>query len=374
MKFDVSSSALLARLQSISRVIASKNTLPILDCFLFRLEENRLTIVASDVETRLVTHIDVINAQGSGLFAISAKILLEPLKKLPEQPLTFDINDENMEIFIYFENGKYNFIGQKGDTYPQQKSLIETPVTLTLESQILLNGISRSLFATAEDELRPVMNGIYFDIQTDSLTFVASDGHKLVRLNNNAVTYEGRASFILPKKPANLLKTLLTKSDDPVKIAFDENNAYVSTDDFEMVCRLIEGRYPNYNSVIPQDNPNKVTIERLPFLNALERVSVFSNPASSLVKLQLLDNSIIVSAQDIDFSTSAEEKIVCQHDGENLSIGFKATFLIEILSNISANDIVLALADPSRAGVIVPVENEENEELLMLSMPMVLND
>jgi DNA polymerase-3 subunit beta len=374
MKFDVSSSALLTRLQSISRVIASKNTLPILDCFLFRLEENQLTIVASDVETRLITHVEVVNDHGSGLFAISAKILLEPFKKLPEQPLTFDINDENMEIFIYFENGKYNFIGQKGDTYPQQKSLIETPVMLSIESQVLLNGISRALFAAAEDELRPVMNGIYFDIQTDSLTFVASDGHKLVRLRNNTVTSEGRASFILPKKPANLLKTLLTKSDDPVKIAFDENNAYMSTDDFEMVCRLIEGRYPNYNSVIPQDNPNKVTIERLPFLNALERVSVFSNPASSLVKLQLLDGTIVVSAQDIDFSTSAEEKIICQYDGESLSIGFKATFLVEILSNISANDIVLELADPSRAGVIVPVENAENEELLMLSMPMVLND
>jgi DNA polymerase-3 subunit beta len=239
---------------------------------------------------------------------------------------------------------------------------------------VLLNGISRALFATAEDELRPVMNGIFFDNQTDSLTFVASDGHKLVRLRNNAITSEGRASFILPKKPANLLKSLLTKRDAMVKIEFDENNAYVSTEEFGMVCRLIEGRYPNYNSVIPQDNPNKVTIERLPFLNALERVAVFSNPATSLVKLQLHENAIVVSAQDIDFSTSAEEKIVCQYNGGDLSIGFKGTFLIEILGNISSNDIVLALADPSRAGVIVPVENEENEELLMLLMPMVLND
>ncbi|MDR3261845.1 MAG: DNA polymerase III subunit beta [Tannerella sp.] len=374
MKFDVSSSTLLNRLQSISKVIASKNTLPILDSFLFRLEENQLTIVASDVETRLITHVEVINAQGSGLFAISARILLEPLKKLPEQPLTFDINDDNMEIFIYFENGKYNFIGQRGDTYPQQKSLTDTPITFTIEARVLSNGISRALFATAEDELRPVMNGIFFDNQTDSLTFVASDGHKLVRLRNNAITSEGRASFILPKKPANLLKSLLTKSDAMVKIEFDENNAYVSTEEFGMVCRLIEGRYPNYNSVIPQDNPNKVTIERLPFLNALERVAVFSNPATSLVKLQLRENEIVVSAQDIDFSTSAEEKIVCQYNGGDLSIGFKGTFLIEILGNISSNDIVLALADPSRAGVIVPVENEENEELLMLLMPMVLND
>ncbi|MDR1103578.1 MAG: DNA polymerase III subunit beta [Tannerella sp.] len=374
MKFDVSSSALMSRLQSISKVIASKNTLPILDCFLFQLEDNKLTIVASDVETRLITSVEVMNAQGAGLFAVSAKMLLEPLKKLPEQPLTFDINDENMEIFIYFENGKYNFIGQKGDTYPQQKALTDTCTSITLESQVLLNGIGRALFAAADDELRPVMNGVYFDIQTDSLTFVASDGHKLVRLRNSAVQSEGRASFILPKKPANLLKNLLFKSDDPVKILFDENNAYVSLGAFEMVCRLIEGRYPNYNSVIPPENPNRVTIERVLFLNALERVSVFSNPASSLVKLQLTENQITVSAQDIDFSTSAEEKILCQYEGEELSIGFKATFLIEILDNINAGEIVLGLADPSRAGIVVPVENEENEDLLMLLMPMVLND
>ncbi|MDR2919086.1 MAG: DNA polymerase III subunit beta [Tannerella sp.] len=374
MKFDVSSSALLTRLQSISKVIASKNTLPILDSFLFQLKEDKLIITASDVETRLITTVDVINASGSGLFAVSAKILLEPLKKLPEQPLTFDINDDNMEIFIYFQNGKYNFIGQRGDTYPQQKPLSEAAIDLNMESQILLNGISRSLFATAEDELRPVMNGIYFDIQAENLTFVASDGHKLVRLRNNAVQSAGRASFILPKKPANLLKNLLGKNNNPVKIQFDENNAYITTENFEMICRLIEGRYPNYNSVIPQENPNKLTIDRVSFLNALERVAVFSNPASSLIKLQLSANQVIVSAQDIDFSTSAEEKIACQYDSPELSIGFKGTFLIEILSNINAEEIVLELADPSRAGVIVPTENEENEELLMLLMPMVLND
>ncbi|MDR1456413.1 MAG: DNA polymerase III subunit beta [Tannerella sp.] len=374
MKFDVSSSALMLRLQSIGKVIATKNTLPVLDCFLFLLEDDKLTVTASDMETRLTTSVKVMNVQGSGLFAISAKMLLEPLKKLPEQPLTFDINDENMEVFIYFENGKYNFIGQKGDTYPQQKGLTDAHTSIALESQVLLNGIGRTLFAAADDELRPVMNGVFFDIQAESLTFVASDGHKLVRLRNDAVRSEGRASFILPKKPANLLKNLLPKSSDSVEIRFDENNAYVLTEGYEMVCRLIEGRYPNYNGVIPQDNPNRVTVERLPLLNALERVSVFSNPASSLVKLQLDGNRIVVSAQDIDFSTSAEEKIHCQYGGEELSIGFKATFLIEILNNISANEIVLALADPSRAGTVVPVENEENEDLLMLLMPMVLND
>lgn len=374
MRFDVSSTALLSRLQSISKVIASKNSLPILDSFLFNLEGNKLTITASDAETRLVTSVDVMNAQGTGLFAVSAKILLDPLKELPEQPLTFDINDENLEIFIHFQNGKYNFIGQKGDTYPQQKPLNENAISIMVDAQVLLNGISRSLFATADDELRPVMNGVYFDLQTEGLTFVASDGHKLVRLRNLSVKSPERASFILPKKPANILKGLLAKEEGMINVQFDDNNAYVDCVNFEMVCRLIEGRYPNYNSVIPQENPFKVTIDRLSFLNALKRVSVFSNPASSLVKLQLKENEMQVSAQDIDFSTSAEEKIMCGFNGSGLNIGFKATYLIEILSNINSSEVVLELADPSRAGLIVPAENEDNEDLLMLLMPMMLND
>lgn len=374
MRFDVSSTALLSRLQSISKVIASKNSLPILDSFLFDLDGNKLTITASDAETRLVTSVEVMNSKGTGLFAVSAKILLDPLKELPEQPLTFDINDENLEIFIHFQNGKYNFIGQKGDTYPLQKPLNDNAIAIIVDSQMLLNGISRSLFATADDELRPVMNGIYFDIHTDDLTFVASDGHKLVRLRNLSVKSPERASFILPKKPANLLKNLLGKETEMVNIKFDDNNAYVNCANFEMVCRLIEGRYPNYNSVIPQENPFKVTIDRISFLNALKRVSVFSNPASSLVKLQLKESEMVVSAQDIDFSTSAEEKIICQFDGTELNIGFKATYLIEILSNINSEEVILELADPSRAGLIVPAENEENEDQLMLLMPMMLND
>lgn len=374
MRFDVSSTALLSRLQSISKVIASKNSLPILDCFLFHLEGEKLTITASDAETRLVTSIEVMNIQGNGIFAVSSKILLDPLKELPEQPLTFDINDNNLEIFIHFQNGKYNFIGQKGDTYPQQKPLNENAISILVDAQMLANGISRSLFATADDELRPVMNGVYFDIHTDDLTFVASDGHKLVRLRNFSVKSPERASFILPKKPATLLKGLLTKEEGMVNIQFDDNNAYLHCANFEMVCRLIEGRYPNYNSVIPQANPFKVTIDRVSFLNALKRVSVFSNPASSLVKLHLKGNEMVVSAQDIDFSTSAEEKIVCNYDGDELNIGFKATYLIEILSNINSEEILFELADPSRAGLIIPSENEENEDLLMLLMPMMLND
>lgn len=374
MKFDVSSTALLSHLQSVGKVISSKNSLPILDSFLFSLEKNKLIITASDSETRMMTSVDVLNAEGIGVFAVSAKMLLDPLKELPEQPLTFDINDDSLEIFIHFQNGKYNFIGQKGDTYPQQKPLKETAILLSLGAQLLLNGINRSFFATGDDELRPVMNGIYFDIQPESLTFVASDGHKLVRLRNLSVQSPERASFILPKKPASLLKTVLSKETENVKITFDENSAHFQCTNFEMVCRLVEGRYPNYNNVIPKENPFKVTIDRVSFLTALKRVSVFSNPASSLVKLQLKEDLMIVSAQDIDFSTSAEEKIVCQYANNELSIGFKATYLIEILLNINAAEVVLELADPSRAGLIVPLENEANEDLLMLQMPMMLND
>ena len=372
MKFDVSSTALLSCLQSISKVIASKNSLPILDSFLFNLEGNTLTVTASDAETRLVTSVEVMNVQGAGLFAISAKILLDPLKELPEQPLTFDINDENLEVFIHFQNGKYNFIGQKGDTYPRQKPLKENAVTLLIDAPVLLSGVSRSLFATADDELRPVMNGVYFDIHADDLTFVATDGHKLVRLRNLSIQSSEQASFILPKKPANLLKTLLAKETGVVQVKFDDNNAYLTCANFERVCRLIEGRYPNYNGVIPQENPYKVIIDRISFLNALKRVSVFSNQASSLVKLHLKDNLMTVSAQDIDFSTSAEERIVCQFEGTELNIGFKATYLIEILGNIGSEEVILELADPTRAGLLVPAENAENEDLLMLLMPMMV--
>ena len=374
MRFDVSSTALLSHLPSIGKVIASKNTLPILDNFLFQLEENTLTVTASDAETRLVTSLEVMNAEGSGLFCVSAKMLLDPLKELPEQPLTFDVNDANLEVFIHFQNGKYNFIGQKGDTYPQQKPLSEQAVEVVMDAQLLLNGISRSLFATADDELRPVMNGVYFDFHTDDLTFVASDGHKLVRLRNLSVQSEERASFILPKKPATLLKNLLAKEEGLIRLQFDDNNAYVRCANCEMVCRLIEGRYPNYNSVIPKENPFQVTIDRMFLLNALKRVSVFSNQSSSLIKLHLEDNLLTVSAQDIDFSTSAEERIPCEYNGDELSIGFKATYLIDILGNISSTDVILQLADPSRAGLILPLENQENEDLLMLLMPMMLND
>lgn len=374
MKFVVSSTALLSHLQAISKVINSKNTLPILDCFLLELEGSTLTLTAADAETRLVTSLEVNEADGNGKFAVNAKNLLDPLKELPEQPLTFEINNDNLETFIFFHNGKYNFIGQSGDDYPQPKELKETAVSLTIEPQVLFAGINRTLFASADDELRPVMNGVFFDITPEDLTFVASDGHKLVRCKTLSAKGAERASFILPKKPANLLKAILPKEAETVEIKFDENNAYIKMSSYTMTCRFIEGRYPNYNSVIPQNNTNKVILDRQTFLNALKRVSVFSNQASNLIKLQLTDRSIVVTAQDIDFSTAAEETIACEYTGSPMNIGFKSSFLIEILNNIPSTDISLELSDPSRAGLIIPTENEENEDLLMLLMPMMLND
>ncbi|HBB00234.1 MAG: DNA polymerase III subunit beta [Bacteroidetes bacterium GWD2_45_23] len=374
MKFVVSSATLLNHLQAISRVINSKNTLPILDCFLLNLKNNTLSLTAADSETRLETLVEVSNTEGEGSLAINAKNLLDPLRELPDQPLTFDINDETLEVFIYYHNGKYNFVGLKGDEYPEPKVLKESALKLTMDAETLFSGINRTVFATADDELRPVMNGIYFDISADDLTFVASDGHKLVRVTTTEAKGEGRSSFILPKKPANLLKSLLPKETGAVEITFDENNAYIAMSSYKMVCRFVEGRYPNYNSVIPQNNPNTLTLDRLALLNALKRVAVFSNPASSLVKLQLSEDKIVVSAQDIDFLTAAEEMIPCHYEGNVMNIGFKAAFLIDILNNIPSSDVRVELSDPSRAGLILPVEKEENEEMLTLLMPMMLND
>ena len=374
MKFVVSCNLLLSQLQTVGRVIASKNSIPILDCFLFELSGNQLKITAADSETRMITNIEVSEVKGEGVFAIPSKNLLDSLKELPEQPIHFEINDDSLEVFIQYENGKYNFVAQKGDEYPQSKPLDENAAQLEMSADDLFAGISRSLFASGDDELRPVMNGVFFDITPEELVFVASDGHKLVRFKNLTVTGNEKASFILPKKPANLLKSILPRAEGNVTIGFDTNNAYITMNSFIVVCRLIEGRYPNYNGVIPQNNPYKVVIDRLNFLNALKRVTVFSNSASSLIKLNVSSNSIFISAQDIDFSTSAEETVACVYDGEDMSIGFKGTYLIEILNNIPSEEVVLELADPSRAGLILPAENEEKEDLLMLLMPMMLND
>lgn len=374
MRFIVSSTALYGRLQAISRVINSKNSLPILDCFLIKLNDGTLSMTASDNDTTLSTSIETSEYEGECALAVSSKTLLDALKEIPEQPLTFEVNMENLEITVYYQNGKYSLMGQNADEYPQMPGMAAGSTQVTMTAEMLLGGINRCIFATADDELRPVMNGVYFDLGEDSITLVATDGQKLVRYKSYAAHGEGKSSFILPKKPATLLKNLLPKEEGDVQISFSDRNASFDMQDYRMVCRLIEGRYPNYNSVIPQRNPHCATVDRAAFISALKRVAVFSSQSVSLVRLSLTENSMKISAQDIDFATSAEETMACLYDSTPMNIGFKSSFLIDILNNISSNNVVMELADPSRAGVIVPEEQEENEDLLMLLMPMMLND
>ena len=375
MKFVVSSSELLGHLQAISRVISSKNTLPILDNFLFNLTKNDLEITASDLESTLITRMKLENTEGVGTIALPARILLDTLKEFSVQPLTFDINMETMALVISSENGKFNVIGHNGIDFPALPSIKQDKkFSFEINADVMLAGIARTLFATADDELRPVMGGIFVEASTDKITFVASDAHKLVRYQRTDAHADANASFILPKKPASLLKNILPRESGPVTVEFDDKNAFFILSDYKVVCRLVEGNYPNYNSVIPKNNPRKITIDRAEFYNILKRVSVFSNQASNLVKLQLKGNQIVVSAQDIDFSISAFERIKCQYEGEEIEIGFKSVFLLEILATIASQDVIMELADPTRAGLFLPAVTEnESEDLLMLLMPMMIN-
>ncbi|MGQ9619459.1 MAG: DNA polymerase III subunit beta [Bacteroidales bacterium] len=375
MKFVVASNKLLTHLQSISRVISAKNTLPILDNFLFNLDDNELEITASDLETTLITKLKLENAEGKGLIAVPARILLETLREFSIQPLTFDINPDTMAVVIISENGKFNAVGQNGMDFPVLPLIRkEKRFSFTVNSDVLLSGINRTLFATADDELRPVMGGILVEASPEKVIFVASDAHKLVRYQRTDARAAAPCSFILPKKPAGLLKNILPKEEGEVSVEFDDKNAFFTLADYKVVCRLVEGNYPNYVSVIPKSNPRKLTIDRSEFYNSLKRVSVFSNQASNLVKLHLTGNQVTVSAQDIDFSISAYERIKCQYEGDEMEIGFKSVFLLEILANLSSQEVIVELADPTRAGLFLPSETEsEAEDLLMLLMPMMIN-
>jgi len=375
MKFVVSSTELLGHLQAISRVISSKNTLPILDNFLFSISGNDLEITASDLESTLITRMRLENITGSGTIALPARILLDTLKEFSEQPLTFDVNPDTMAVVINSENGRFSIVGQNGIDFPVLPVIKkEKRFTFNIAADVLLAGISRTLFATADDELRPVMGGILVEASSEKLTFVASDAHKLVRYQRSDAKADDSASFILPKKPASLLKNILPKESGVVTVEFDDRNAFFNLSDYKVVCRLVEGNYPNYNSVIPKNNPRKVRIDRLEFYNILRRVSVFSNQASNLVKLQFSPNQITVSAQDVDFSISAYERHKCLYEGDDMEIGFKSVFLLEILSNITSQDVLIELADPTRAGLFLPAETSNDaEDLLMLLMPMMIN-
>lgn len=376
MNFIVSSTGLLSHLQSISRVINSKNTLPILDNFLFELSSKELIVTASDLETTLIVKIALQNAEGNGKIAIDAKKLNDIIKEFSEQPLTFNIDNDSLNVEIVTDRGKYNIKGYNADEFPQVPTIKkDKQFKIELESDVLLNGINKAHFATANDDLRPVMNGIYMEINNDFLSFVASDGHKLVRYRRYEINSAEGASFILPKKPASLLKNILTKVQGEVSLEFDDKNAFFNFTDYKMVCRLVEGKYPNYNHVIPTNNNNKLIVDRVDLLNSIKRASIFANQASNLVKIKIAGNQLSISAQDLDFASSAYEQINCQYEGEDMEIGFKSLFLLEILSNLSSSDIKIELSDPSRAGLLMPSEKDvETEDTLMLLMPMMINN
>lgn len=375
MRFTVSSSALSSKLNMLAKVIGSKNSLPILDCFLFQVANGEMSITASDSDNVIKSTLALTDHDGEGEFCVPNRVILDALKELPEQPLHFDVDaaGEAVAIKIVYQNGLYNFTGQSAEEYPRTQSMNDACTTVSLPTEMLINNISRSLFATANDELRPVMNGIYFDLTADALAIVASDGHKLVRSKNFTIKSESPSAFNLPKKPASLLKNILSKDGDDAIIKFDDRSAEIQFTDGVMRCRLIDSRYPNYNSVIP-NNPNEVTVDRRGLQSALRRVLPFASESSQLIRFHIESGRFEVSSEDIDFSTSAKEQLSCEYNGSPISIGFKGSSLMEILSNLTSDNIIIQLADPSRAGIIVPAEQPENEDILMLIMPMLLND
>ena len=371
MKFTVSSSALLSLLATTGKVISNKSSLPILEYFLMELKDGQLTVTTSDLETTLIGSIAVDNIEQEGVIAAPAKLMLDSLKEFPEMPLSIDVNDTTWEIKITWTSGHLSIPGASAVSYPAVQSMGAESKNLKLDVDLLVSGINKTIFATADDELRPVMNGVYFDFSPEALTFVATDAHKLVKFN---AEHASDLSFILPKKPANLLKALLAKEEEPVEVTFDAKNVTFQLQNFKLVCRLIEGNYPNYNAVIPASNPNKVLIDRVEFVNGIKRVAVCSNPSTNLIRMDIADNKVNLTAQDIDFSVSANETISCSYDGQPVTIGFKSTFLVEILSNIDTPTVVVELADSTRAGVFKPVSDDQpSAETLMLLMPMMIN-
>ena len=374
MRFTLSSTALSSKLTALSRVINSKNALPILGDFLFEIDNNTLFLTASDSENVMKTQLELTESDGSVRFAIGNHDMLEAIKGISEQPITFDVNLEQYLVKISYQNGLFSLPIDNADEYPVAQTVSDFAKIITLPNAILAENINRSIFATAQDELRPVMNGIYFDLTVDHLAVVASDGHKLVRNKVFTIKSEEPSAFILPKKPANLLKNLLGKDGGDVTIRFDERNAEVNYGDGVLQCRLIEGRYPNYNSVIPQNNPNEVRVDRLGLLAALRRVQPFANDSSNLVRFHVEGSTLQLDAEDFDFSKTATERMTCDYNGIPMSIGFKGNAFIEVLSNIECPDVLIQLADASRAGLVLPNEQPENQEVVMLMMPMLINN
>ncbi len=371
MKFIVSSSYLLKQLQVLGGVINSNNALPILDNFLFELDNNELLVSASDLETTIVAKLSV-ESEDKGSIAVPAKLLLETLKTFPEQPLTFVLQDNNT-IVISSEHGKYALAYADSNEFPKAV-VIEDPSSTTLAGNILATAISKTIFASGNDELRPVMSGVFFQFSPQELTFVATDAHKLVKYSRTDVVANQVAEFIMPKKPLTLLKSILTGSESEVLIEYNESNAKFTFDDIELVCRLIDGKYPNYEAVIPKENPNKLTIQRSQFLSSVRRVSIFSNKTTHQIRLKIAGSELNISAEDLDYSNKAEERLTCDYIGDDMQIGFNSRFFVEMLNNIGASDVQLEMSLPNRAGILTPIDGlDEGETVTMLVMPVMLN-
>ncbi|MEQ1554675.1 MAG: DNA polymerase III subunit beta [Ferruginibacter sp.] len=371
MKFIVSSSALLKQLQQISGVINANTVLPILEDFLFEIEPNKLTVTATDLETVMKIHLDI-EAKESGKICIPAKILMDSLKNIPEQPLTFNI-DTNFGVELTSDNGKYKVMGENADNFPKEPAADDAN-SFTMSSKGLVTAINKTIFAVSNDDLRPAMTGVFFELTNEGISFVATDAHRLVKYKRTDVSCPQNDTFIVPKKPLNLLKSALPDNDDVLTLSYNSNHLFVKHGGTELVCRLIDARFPDYKVVIPVDNPYVLTVNRSDFQGALRRVSVFSNKSTNQVALSISGNELQLASQDIDFSFEGNERMNCTYDGEDLAIAFNAKFLIEMLSGAETSEINIELSTPTKAGIIKPSEQDANEELLMLVMPLMLNN
>ena len=372
MKFIVSSTYLLKQLQILGEVINNNNTLPILDNFLFELNHDELTVSASDLETTMSAKLKV-ESDSEGSIAVPAKLLLETLKTFPEQPLTFVVESNNT-IELSSNHGKYALAYANGEEFPNAVELKE-PSSTIIQGDVLATAISKTIFASGNDDLRPVMSGVFFQFSTEGLTFVATDAHKLVKYSREDVSASQASEFIMPKKPLNLLKGILAGSETDVLIEYNESNAKFTFDDTTLICRLIDGKYPNYEAVIPKENPNKLIIDRSQFLSSVRRVSIFSNKTTHQVRLKIAGAELNISAEDIDYSNKAEERLTCSYQGDDMQIGFNSRFLTEMLNNLNANEVQLEMSLPNRAGILTPVDGlDEGEKITMLVMPVMLNN
>ena len=374
MNFIVSSSYLLKNLNAISGVITSNPVVPILENVLFEIEGGNLLITASDLQTSVMVELQV-ESKEDGSVAIPAKILIETLKNLPEQPVTFSIDDQNYNIEINSDNGRYKLAGENSADFPKVPS-ISDGYSSEVNSDVLNSAISNTIFSTSTDELRPAMTGVFFKLASAGCTFVSTDGHRLVKyIRTDIKGDEVDHDMILPRKSLNLLKSILpSDSSSEIKLEFNASNAYFSFENIKMVCRLIDERYPDYDNVIPSDNSNNVTISKPEILGSLKRISIYANKTTNQVRFKISGSEILISAEDLDFSNEANERISCDHDGDDIEIGFNAKFLIEMLSNIESDKVILKLSEPNRAGLLIPEDINDNEEITMLVMPVMLND